>query len=95
MPHEYRRKVSTTPFSMNLSVLRRKSGLTQQQAADLLSVERNTYSGYEHGRRVPNVHTLFDLCKLFDTSPNKMLGWTPESTQATQAIPSTTNSPPP
>ena len=48
----------TTPFGETLRRLRGEKGLSQQQLADRLHVERSSVANWEAGRRVPNT-TLF------------------------------------
>lgn len=48
----------TTPFGETLRRLRGEKGLSQQQLADRLHVERSSVANWEAGRRVPNA-TLF------------------------------------
>lgn len=42
-----------------------KSGYTQKQVADLLGVDRSTYSYYELGRIKPDVKTIMKLSEIF------------------------------
>ena len=51
-----------------LKMLRLNNGMTQKQVADLLNVDRSTYTYYETGKIKPNVDTLVKLCCIFDVS---------------------------
>jgi Predicted transcriptional regulators len=44
---------------------RKKAGYTQQQIANLLNIDRSTYSYYESGRTIPDLKTLFKLAEIF------------------------------
>ncbi|WP_294159180.1 helix-turn-helix transcriptional regulator [uncultured Selenomonas sp.] len=46
-------------FHERLLMLRRKRGITQQEAADALGVSRPTYGGYESGKRRPQKNTMY------------------------------------
>lgn len=51
-----------------LKMLRLNSRMTQKQVAELLNVDRSTYTYYETGKIKPNVDTLVKLCCIFDVS---------------------------
>ena len=53
----------TTPFGETLRRLRGEKGLSQQQLADRLHVERSSVANWEAGRRVPNATLLFQIAK--------------------------------
>lgn len=57
-----------------LKELRREKGYTQQQVADLLLVDRRTYSAYETGVNSINAQTLIKLSKIYSASIDYMLG---------------------
>lgn len=50
----------------NLKYYREKCGLTQQQVADALNINRSTYTYYEMGRTEPSINTLQKIMLLFD-----------------------------
>lgn len=60
-------------FGSNLKKLRQKCGFTQQQVADELGITKATYSGYETGRREPDVFKIKALAKLFGVSGDDLL----------------------
>ncbi|HRT82935.1 MAG TPA: helix-turn-helix transcriptional regulator, partial [Oscillospiraceae bacterium] len=69
-------------LSRTLKTLRLKNRLTQQQVANLLNVDRSTYTYYETGKIKPDVDTLIKLCCIFDTSLETLTGDYNESLQA-------------
>ena len=46
-------------FHERLLMLRRKRGITQQEAVDALGVSRPTYGGYESGKRRPQRRNMY------------------------------------
>lgn len=53
--------------------LRESKGLTQQDFAEKLGVNRSMVAKYEAGA-VMSIPTLMTICKLLDTNPNYLLG---------------------
>ncbi len=51
-----------------LKMLRLNSRMTQKQVAEMLNVDRSTYTYYETGKIKPNVDTLVKLCNIFNVS---------------------------
>lgn len=60
-------------LSRNLQYLRRKSGHSQQELADLLEIPRTTWSGYELGKVEPNITMLQKLSTFFKQSVDRLL----------------------
>lgn len=60
-------------FHEKLKVLRKKKGLTQQQIADEIGVNRGSYSNWENGKREPNFENLSMLACIFDVSIDFLL----------------------
>lgn len=48
-----------------LKYYRSECGLTQQDVADLLGLERSSYTYYETGKTTPDIETLVRLSKIF------------------------------
>ncbi|MBQ9903046.1 MAG: helix-turn-helix domain-containing protein [Clostridia bacterium] len=44
------------------------SGLTQQQVADVLGLDRSTYAYYESGKTTPDIKSVNKLLKIFNIS---------------------------
>ena len=61
-------------FHEKLKMLRKKKGLTQQEVAKLVHVERGVYTNWELGNRNPNYENLSMLACVFDVSIDYLLG---------------------
>ena len=57
-----------------LRELRNARGMTQQDVANSIGVNRSTYANYESGRREVDHQTLLLLADLFDASVDLILG---------------------
>lgn len=55
-------------ISKILRKLRENSGLTQQQVAETLNIDRSTYAYYETGKTTPDINTIIKLAKIFNVS---------------------------
>jgi transcriptional regulator with XRE-family HTH domain len=60
-------------FAENLSVRRKKTGMTQEQLAERLHVTRQAVSKWESGQAVPDVETFQRICVALETQPNDLL----------------------
>ena len=56
-----------------LKYYRHECGMTQQQVADRLKIERSTYTYYETGKTKPDINTLIKIAKVFDISYTQLL----------------------
>ncbi len=56
--------------------LREDKDFTQQQIADLLRINRRTYSGYETGSRTLPPEILIQLARIHNVSVDYLLGQT-------------------
>ena len=54
-----------TIFQTNLIAARKKTGLTQKQAALILREKIKTYQAWEEGRSEPGLKKLTIICDLF------------------------------
>ena len=61
-------------FHEKLKVLRKKKGLTQQQIADEIGVNRGSYSNWEKGKREPSFENLVKLADLLEVSLDSLFG---------------------
>ena len=68
----WRREVRSMEFQDVFTDLRKKAGLSQNDAADRLFVTRQAVSRWERGETVPE--TLLAISKLFGVSINTLLG---------------------
>ena len=62
-----------TSFSRKLAAYRLSSGLTQQQVANYLTVNRSTYTKYETGVSEPSIATINKLAKLFSVDVTTLI----------------------
>lgn len=60
-------------FHEKLKVFRKKKGLTQQEVADLVHVDRVRITNWENGKREPNFENLSMLACIFDVSIDFLL----------------------
>ncbi|MGN0556947.1 MAG: helix-turn-helix transcriptional regulator, partial [Acutalibacteraceae bacterium] len=51
-----------------LRELRKNSALTQKQIADVLGIDRSTYSYYENGKASPSLEVLMRIAKVFNVT---------------------------
>lgn len=63
-------------FSERLKFSRKRVGMTQQQAAELLNLATRSYQRYEaeNGQCDPPIQTLIAMADLFDVSIDWLLG---------------------
>jgi len=59
----------------NLKRLRYQKELTQKQIADLLNIDRSTYTYYETGRTRPDVGMLVKIARIHKVSCDTLLGY--------------------
>ena len=65
--------VNKVHFAKRISMLRRKSGLSQVELAERLGVTSQAVSKWECGNAIPDVDLLLDLSHLYNVSINEML----------------------
>lgn len=61
-------------FASRLRKAREEQGLTQQAVADLLGISKSTYSGYETGKREPDVFKIKALSEVLSISADVLIG---------------------
>lgn len=52
---------------------RTKMGLTQQQIADILGVERSTYTKYECGSSKPSTRILYKISLIYSIAIDELI----------------------
>ena len=63
-------------FGETLTFYRKKKGYTQQQIADILGINRTTYTKYETAVSEPSIEMLRHLAQLLDVDFNELFGLT-------------------
>lgn len=75
-------------FGEKLRAAREKSGMTQQQVADIMQIDKSTYCGYETGKRQPDVQKIKQLSQIFGVSGDELLetGYTKTPTDGERSV---------
>ncbi len=60
-------------FPQNLTALRKKANLSQDNLAEQLHITRQAVSKWESGLSTPDIDTLITLCEILGTTPNELL----------------------
>ena len=60
-------------FAEKLKNQRAKTGLTQNQIADLLDIERSTYAKYECGAAKPPIDILYRISVVYNASADELI----------------------
>lgn len=61
-----------------LKSARKGAKLTQRQTAEALGVASTTVSKWETGDTKPDIDTLLAICRLYNVTPNELLGYNDE-----------------
>lgn len=61
--------------SESLKKVRKEHKLTQQDIADVLGVDRSTYTFYETGKTSPSIATLYKLANIYNVSIGYLAGY--------------------
>ena len=79
------RKKHISAFAKNLRFLRRMKGLTQNQLAQAIEINRNKITSYEAGFAQPNLITLCSLAQHLDVPLGRLISQSldPDSLQIT------------
>ena len=59
---------------MNLKEIRLARGMTQEQLADKVGIERTSITNYELGTREPSLDTLRKLAEALDCTLDELIG---------------------
>lgn len=65
---DMRMKKKGVTIELRIKQFRESNGLTQQELADKINVDRTTLSQYETGKRVPDIYVLWDIADVLDLS---------------------------
>ncbi|MBQ3761828.1 MAG: helix-turn-helix domain-containing protein [Clostridia bacterium] len=65
--------ISSTNVGINISSLRSRSGMTQQQLASALGVSHQAVSKWETGAALPDLETLMNISRLFGVTMEQLL----------------------
>lgn len=60
-------------FGERLRAARERRGITQQQVADFMGIDKSTYCGYETEKRQPDVQKIKQLSKILGVSGDELL----------------------
>ena len=55
---------------------RQELGLTQQQVAEALNIQKSAYQRYEHGKVIPSAMVILNLADFFNVSADYLFGRT-------------------
>ncbi len=61
-------------FKDRLKLSRAAKGLTQQEVAAALKIDKSTYCGYETGKRKPDVDRLRELSLILEVTADYLIG---------------------
>lgn len=67
-------------INMNLSVLRKQYGLTQEEVAEKLNVSRQAIAKWEKGESIPDINNCIALAKLFQVSLDDLVNYSERDT---------------
>lgn len=57
----------------NLKMLRVTSGMSRGMLAEELMVDPTSVTHWEHGRRIPDVDTLIEISRIFNTTVDNII----------------------
>jgi len=69
-----KKKSTIIDFGKNLASIRKSSGLTQQQLADMIDVSRRVIAYYEGETKYPPAHLIVPLSKALKVTTDELLG---------------------
>lgn len=64
---------SKQELAENLRLIRSWKGLSQEEIAKVLNVDRSTYAYYELGKTEPDLLALIKLCKFYEIEPTDLI----------------------
>lgn len=69
-------------FGVNLRRIRRRAGITQEELAALVEMDRAQISNFENGKRTPRLDTLLKLMGALDCRADELvegMAWKPNT----------------
>lgn len=60
-------------IGINLKLLRKRTGKSQEELSSELKLTRSTYSGYENGVAEPSIHTLIQIADYYKIDLNSLV----------------------
>ena len=76
----------TTPFGETLRRLRMEKGLSQQQLAIRLNVERPSVANWEAGRRMPDAATVYQIAEAMGVDSSALLSAADDSGESPNVL---------
>ncbi|MBQ2676218.1 MAG: helix-turn-helix transcriptional regulator [Clostridia bacterium] len=73
-------------FPEKLKQLRVNCALTQKQVAEVLNIDRSTYTYYETGKSSPTIETLIKLSKIFAVSIDTLLDYESHTSESVATL---------
>lgn len=73
-------------LGMRLRKFRKENGYSQSHIANVLGIERSTYTYYETGKTVPVIFDLMRLADLYDISMDSLLGFHADASDPRQPV---------
>ena len=67
-------KISRSEIGRNIRRLRERQNMSQTQLAKILWIDRSSLSGYEIGKRVPDIFMLCKMADVFGVSLDTLVG---------------------
>ena len=68
-------------MKLKIREYRERMGISQRELAKRLGKAVGTIQSWEREDSYPNAENVWDLCELFDTTPNELIGWYDEFPQ--------------
>lgn len=77
-------KIGRVEIGRNIRRLRKQKNMSQEQLAKILWIDRSSLSGYERGKRTPDIFMLCKMADAFDVSLDVLVGrdWNTEGKES-------------
>lgn len=60
---------------MRIREFREAAGLNQPELGEIIHKSGSTIKSWEAGKSFPNADSVWQMCELFHTDPNTLMGW--------------------